>query len=138
MHRRKYSYIFANDRHQEIQKLSNLKRDNDKFAFLLHGKPIGEATLLLLEKLNVQTECVSLDKKYRKKGHGIWLYKRLIACARKIGAKRIYSSKNLNKHSRRMWSEKLPKLFDVKEQKTRIKCRRCGHQKRILRYYIVL
>ena len=135
---RKYSYVFATDRHQPIKKLSQLSRYDDKFAFLLNGKPIGEATLIQIEKHNVHTEWVSLDKGYRKKGHGVWLYRLLIACAKKLGAKRVYSSKCLNKNSRRMWSEKLPKLFDVKEEKTRSKCRRCGHQKRVLRYYIVL
>lgn len=141
---RKYNYFFASDRHQTIRNLRDLRaagRYNNKLGLFLNGKAIGDGSLLILRPGNghcVQTEYVGLSKRYKKKGHGIHLYLALIHAAKKIGAERIYSSLHLNKHSRRMWSEKLPKLFDVKEQKTRSRCRRCGHQKRVLRYYIIL
>lgn len=141
---RKYSYIFADDRHKEIKSMADLraaKRSWDKkFGFYLNGKPIGEASLVLLKTFRaaVHTEYVFLDKAYRRKGHGIWLYRMLIACAKNIGARKIYSSKRLNKYSRRMWEEKLPEFFEVKSLKLKTKCRRCGCQRAVQRYYIVL
>src|SRR5258708_9899278 len=137
----KYSYIFADSRHKKIRTMQDLKAGGYhecKFGFYLNGKPIGEGALCIFESKNVHTEWVHIDKKYRKKGHGIHLYRLLISCARKIGAERVYSSRNLNKLSRRMWSEKLPKLFNVRESKHSNRCRRCHVRSAAKRYYIIL
>lgn len=140
---RKYTFVFATDRHEKIRTLSELKahRHHDpKLGLWLNGKAIGEGTLLPLgNKRSVHTEWTSLDKEHRRKGHGIHLYFALITAAKKIGATRIYSSTNLNARSRRMWSEKLRKFYDIREFKGRRKCRRCGcTNRRALQYYIVL
>lgn len=137
-----YTSSLLTRRHQLITKLSQIKKYSYDDMYLFYkGVDIGCASLEIdnKKKKYVHSEGVSLDKKYRQKGHGIFLYIHLIDHAIRLGATRIYSSTNLNKFSRRMWKEKLPKLYKVKIQKTKSACSHCGStHERDLRYYIDL
>jgi GNAT superfamily N-acetyltransferase len=132
-----------------VTQLSQFKRwSSFVMGFFLNGRPIGSGCLgkpgrYLRKKLKVvlqcalQTEDVRLEKSYRNKGHGIHLYKALIETARSIGAIRIYSSATLNDKSRRMWAEKLPRIYKVNVIHTRRPCYSCGNRTtRIEGYYI--
>src|SRR5579859_1382767 len=127
----KYKSVLATEAHKPVSSM-NMFRRYDRFAmgFYLKDEVIGGGELMRVryvahkKKTSLQTESVSLNKEFREKGHGIHLYRHLIAHAKACGAERIYSSRNLNKYSRRMWSEKLSKLFIVVPVKR--KCRECG------------
>lgn len=143
--KRVYSYIFAKeDTHEPITSIRQMRlkkfRWSHSFGFFCNGVAIGHADLSFRERLgkdSLHTTYVGLDDKYRRKGHGIHLYKALIECAQKLGAKRIYSDSTLNKFSRRMWKIKLPKAgFEVKEIS---KCKNaCKHCQKNSRFYIDL
>lgn len=137
-----YTSIYANNRHALITNIDQIKKYNYyEMALFYKAVDIGCGELLIVSRKNkhLQTDGVSLDHEYRKKGHGIFLYHHLIDTAIRLGAVRLYSSKNLNEHSRRMWSEKLPKFYSVKTEYTRSECKGCGsHHKRVSRYYIDL
>lgn len=139
-----YTCIYATDRHLPITDIKQIKRyDYSKLVLFLDGTAIGEGNLERVGRKNsrhVHTDGVSLDNKYRRKGHGIALYYWLIETARGIGATRIYSSTNLNNFSRNMWKNKLKKFgYKVKEKARYYKCDSCGNKHRcIARYYIEL
>lgn len=137
-----YTSIFADEYHIPIINVRQIKKyDYNKMGLFYRNKPIGYGELLRMTKksTDVHTEGVRLERKFRNKGHGIFLYRHLISLARSIGAKRVYSSNMLNKFSRRMWEKKLPKFYTVKHKKTRKPCEACGcNQPRIERYYIDL
>lgn len=122
MAQRRYRWVFANgEDHSFICNFTDLcKADlsyNAWLGFYLNKKPIGSGRLVLVnqKKKWVHTESVGLYDGFLQKGHGLPLYLALIAAARKIGAKRIYSSRRLNMFSKRMWKTKLSKAgFDVK------------------------
>lgn len=143
MKTKNYSSILADECHAPITDVAQFKRRGDEFtmSFFFKGKLIGNATLEKQGKGIVHTGSVRLEKPFRKKGHGIHLYIHAIETARQIGAKRIYSSTALNQFSRRMWKEKLLKLYDVKTVLARPKkCETCNctkhpHEKY---YYIEL
>ena len=146
----KYKSILANRGHVRITKVKDLNKscwDGSVMGFFLirYGKPvlIGSGTLCRMNKNSVHTESMGLDKGWRRKGHGIELYLAIIEEARRIGAKRIYSSKRLNNNSGPMWNQKLREHFDVvgpKKMKRPVCCR-CGCRgcrKGWGRYYIDL
>lgn len=140
----RYTYRFAeNDTHSPIRNLEELHRARwDAWLGLFcDGVKIGSARLENMNRKQkyVHTENVCLIKDFRRKGHGVFLYKALIQLARRLGAVRIYSSEHLNKHSRRMWRVKLPKIFDVQRtrQECSSPCRHCA-QNESQRYYIQL
>ena len=120
---------------------------NKKYQYnvmaLFHKKEyVGEGSFELVSKRlkHIHTDGVALDRKKRKQGHGIHLYFHLIETARKLGAKRIYSSTNLNKNSRPMWDKKLPNFYNVKRIYQRGPCSGCGCscKKRVKKFYIDL
>lgn len=84
----------------------------------------------------LQTESTGLRKGMRRKGHGIALYVCLIETARAIGATRIYSSKNLNRLSRRMWAQKLGRYYNVQVKQRKCECGRIDKKKPV--YFIDL
>lgn len=137
----KYTYVFATLRHQPVRTLTALKKTgrwNAKLGFYCNGQVIGEAHLLPLKNGDVHTEGVGLDDGFRNKGHGLPLYQTLIRLAKRLGARRIYSSHRLNRKSRRMWSEKLAAIYHVEAAKTNRRCRRCGCKCAKIRYFIRL
>ena len=140
--KRKYTYIFAEGAtHAPITSLKQLHsmRWLASLGLFCNGVPVGTARLevLSMRAKTVHTDSVYLDKKHRRKGHGIMLYKALITAARKLDATRIYSSTNLNKFSGRMWGEKLGRAgFNVVHRSI---CKHpCRHCKKKARHYIEL
>lgn len=128
----KYKSILATDSHQEVSRIAQFGSwDSVVMGFFYQEHVIGGGYLKRVryvsskKKTCLQTESVSLNRKWRKKGHGIHLYKHLIAHAKSCGAERVYSSNNLNHASRRMWSEKLAKIYKVIPVSRR-KCPECG------------
>lgn len=141
----KYSSIIATATHLPVRTMADFKKKYDQptMGFFLHGKDIGYGDLLRCEyvknRMYLQTDNVRIRSGFRRKGHGINLYIHLIETARKIGAKRIYSSTSLNKFSRKMWGVKLPKIYEVKTVYTCKPCSFCSvKSRRALGYYIVL
>jgi GNAT superfamily N-acetyltransferase len=141
----KYKSVLATQTHFPVKKLAQFKKKyfQPTMGFFLRGVDIGYGDLMLCEyrknRTYLQTERVRIREPFRRKGHGIHLYHHLIETARKLGAKRIYSSTILNKHSRKMWSVKLTKVYDVKPVYTHKACVYCSvksHQ--AIGYYIVL
>lgn len=137
-----YTSIFATHLHQPITDVKMLKKwDYNQMGFFYKGGPIGDGELHRMSRasLYVHTDSVAINKKHRKQGHGIHLYRHLIDTAIRIGAHRIYSSTSLNKFSKRMWRVKLKQFYDVKEVTTRKPCRECDScVKRTVQYYIQL
>jgi len=137
-----YTWICAErDTHEPINTLAEMRRAGGyetSLGLFFNGVAIGTGSYSHVNwrKKWIATESVSLNKKYRRKGHGIPLYRALIAQAILMGATRLYSSDALNKFSRRMWREKLPKAgFNVQSESMCEKpCRHCRHG----RYYIDL
>jgi GNAT superfamily N-acetyltransferase len=127
----RYKYIFAGRQHQPITKLSEVKGWRSVLGLFANIKSkwvgVGDAELLRVSgsSTDVHTDAVGLDDSYRRKGHGIHLYFALIHAAKKIGARRIYSSRHLNQYSGNMWCNKLREFFDVVGPKERKKCN-CG------------
>ncbi len=108
---RHYEGLLADDAHKSVKKLDEFRGRYTQMIMGLHPKKY------------LQTESTQLYKGQRNKGHGIVLYIFLIEIARILGAKRIYSSRGLNRHSRRMWAEKLSQIYDVKKKAGF--CRQC-------------
>ena len=114
-----YTYRFGNDEgHESITNLKKLKncRWTNSFGLYFNRELVGTGTLRIQNFGNkwIHTEYMRLKHGFRKKGHGIYLYKVAILIAKKLGAKRIYASKRLNKNSRRMWTKKLSRYgFNV-------------------------
>lgn len=117
--KRNYLGSLADDAHRSIKNLKEFKGRYSQYTMGLHlnNESIGQGSLMRWRgartRLYLQTENTQLYRGYRNKGHGIILYIFLIEMARMLGAKRIYSSRTLNSHSRRMWAEKLPQLYTV-------------------------
>lgn len=137
---RDYSYWLGDEFHGPIRNLRELKKARyyHSLGFFCNDVLIGHGELRFfsLSKKYLHTERMSLHRGFRRKGHGIPLYVTMIDVARRLGAKRIYSSSNLNKFSRRMWKTKLAKLYEVHVVKgCRRACRHCGRGER---YYIEL
>jgi hypothetical protein len=114
-----YSYIFANEGHKEINTWEEFKTARWSYAtmgFFYKNELIGHAQLDRVyshKRRLAHTSDVRLLKKFRKKGHGIHLYLTLIEIARNMGVEILYSDWTLNKNSRRMWADRLPKYFKV-------------------------
>lgn len=140
----KYSYIYATtDEHAQITTLEQLKRVGTwqvYMGFFCNDIAIGHGRLVRVNwrKKHVHTTNMELGRKWRNKGHGIALYIAIITCAKKLGAKRLYSDNSLNKFSTRMWRLKLKRYgFDVKVEGK--ECSRpCQHCRKHARYYIDL
>lgn len=130
--RKLYEGYLADDAHASITELKDFKGRYNRFTLglLLNKKPIGTGDLMRWRGATrgdyLQTESTALRRIFRKKGHGIVLYMFLVETARILGAKRIYSSRSLNKHSRRMWEVKLAEIYNVK--KIPGFCRYCHHK----------
>lgn len=143
---KKYNHILATPGHLPVTKIAQFGPwDRFEMGFHMDGKVIGGGELLRVryvpsrKKTCLQTESTAINPGFRRKGHGIHLYIALVETAREVGAERIYSSKNLNRHSRRMWSKKLPKIYNVQEFRSRRKCSSCGCKSRhVVGYFIVL
>jgi GNAT superfamily N-acetyltransferase len=142
----RYKYIFANRKHQPITKLNEVKGWRSVLGLFADIESewvgIGDAELCRISgsSADVHTDAVGLDDGYRRKGHGIHLYFALIRAAKRVGARRIYSSKSLNKYSGNMWCNKLREFFEVRGPKEHKKCS-CGCRacrRRWGRYYIDL
>ena len=137
-----YTSNFMTRQHTPITDFTNFKKWNYEDVFLFYkGVYVGEGGFECVSKKKkwLHTEGVRLDKKFQYKGHGIHLYHHLISTAIRIGCKRLYSSTTLNKYSRRMWSEKLPKFYKVVQVPTHAACSSCGSKhKRTLKFYIDL
>ena len=131
---RKYTSLFANEYHEKVRSLSELKRwSGPTLALFCNGRAIGIGDLRPKDKAkkHVHTEAVALKDEFRRKGHGVHLYFALIRAAKQLGATRIYSSKTLNKFSGRMWQEKLGQFFEVKHSgpRCKCKCRNCRYKR---------
>ncbi len=148
--KQKYFYIHANESHKPIEKFTDMDRHSwqNTIGFFMRrrGKlvELGYGRLEFSNKVHkyLHTESMGLLDKYRNQGHGIHLYFAVIYEAKRLGARRIYSSHSLNKYSGRMWCNKLREYFDVHGPKARKKgncqcgCRNC--KRRWGRYYIDL
>lgn len=135
-----YTSIFATAEHAPITSLAYLRQNryDNSLGLFKRGVCLGSAALRLEAGKDLYTTSVFLKKAHRRKGHGVPLYLHLIFTAQALGARRLYSDTRLNKYSRRMWSEKLAKLFDVKVCKKRMTCSRCGCRPKKDRYYLEL
>jgi hypothetical protein len=118
-----------------------MKKWDNTLGFFLNGKAIGSGRL---EKFKIgrkhkilQTSSTEIFKKFRNKGHGVPLYVALIETARQLGATRIQSDTSLNKYSRRMWAEKLMKIYPVKIRKTRRPCPHCDRDGLRRKYFYI-
>lgn len=141
----KYKSILATATHEPVKVLAQFRERwfQSTMGFFLNGKDIGYGDLLLCEyrknRKYLQTESVRIREPFRRKGHGIQLYTHLIKTAKRLGAERLYSSAALNKHSRKMWSEKLARIYKVQPVFSRKACSFCGCKNhRAIGYYIVL
>jgi GNAT superfamily N-acetyltransferase len=134
-----YTSVFATAEHEDITDLAYLRkyRYDNSLGLFKGGVCLGSAALRV-KGPDAVTSHVFLKKEHRKKGHGIPLYLHLIFTAKRLGARRLWSDTRLNKFSRRMWSEKLAKLFKVKVSRQTDKCRCCGERSKKERYYIEL
>jgi GNAT superfamily N-acetyltransferase len=142
----RYKYIFAGRQHQPITKLAEVKGWRNILGLFAKLKdkwvPVGDGELMRLSgsSTDVHTDAVGLDDGYRRRGHGVHLYFALIRAAKQIGARRIYSSRSLNRYSGNMWCNKLREFFDVRGPKAKkscsCKCRNC--RRKWGRYYIDL
>jgi hypothetical protein len=134
MKKRVYTHYFIR-RGKAVQSIKDIATDSWRSAELFlycNDEYVGSGSILRYGK-NVQTESTGLLPKKKKQGHGIHLYMALIAEAKKLGVNRIYSSRHLNRLSRRMWEKKL------KATKTRGSClNACSHCKRNVRFYLTL
>jgi GNAT superfamily N-acetyltransferase len=138
-----YTWIFADERHDPIRDLRQLKRlgyCDANLGLFYNGVCVGQGSLLKVSwvKKHLHTDYVRLKEGFRRKGHGLHLYLALIECAKKLGAKRLYSSTNLNKHSSRVWRIKLEKQAGVKVHHVRLCSKPCKHCSKKQRHYIDL
>lgn len=129
--KRQYTSIFAGVQHQRIRTFEDCHRW-PTLGLFCNDVPVGDGQLRIINSARkyLQTDSVGLLKEFRRKGHGLPLYFALIRTAKKVGAKRLYSSHSLNKYSRKMWGEKLPKFFKVHRI---CGCKHCFHG---ARFYI--
>lgn len=142
--KRKYTWVLANrDSHSPIktwQQFSKAHRWDTSLGLFCNGVAVGCARLRMKNARCkfVHTDGTELFRGFRGKGHGIELYTALIETARALGAKRIYSSTNLNRFSTRMWAEKLDRRYTVVHLPTtcRRACRHCRFRDN--RHYIQL
>jgi hypothetical protein len=142
----KYTSILATEEHELVTSVDRFKRwTSFQMGFFLNGVAIGHGHLEgchIVPRRNkkwLQTDAVALHTQYRNKGHGIHLYCALIKTAIALGATRIYSSRHLNKFSKRMWSVKLKKYFDVRPVISKKPCKQCGTRNpHTIAYYIDL
>jgi GNAT superfamily N-acetyltransferase len=130
----KYTIRFATEYHEPVARLSQIGRwGGPTMGFFLGKKVIGTASLYMQNKKKkwVHTDQMEIFDKFRNQGHGIHLYLAIIRIAKKLGAKRIYSSKCLNKFSSRMWQVKLDKLLPVIHSgpRCKCKCRNCRYKR---------
>jgi GNAT superfamily N-acetyltransferase len=139
---RVYTWILAdNETHKKTETLADIPNNypNPTLGLYCNGKAIGTGRLCMKDraKKHVNTSGTEIFKRYRNKGHGIELYKALIAEAKRLGAIRIYSDDSLNKFSRRMWKTKLSRVgFKVKSIGG---CKNpCSHCRASERFYIDL
>jgi GNAT superfamily N-acetyltransferase len=132
----RYTSRLADFGHKPIRTWQDFLRRTDSavLGLYLNGQVVGTGELLRASNSRrfVHTDGMCLRQRYRRKGHGIHLYLAIIAAARRIGARRIYSSYSLNNLSRRMWERKLRSYFNVKRQGG---CKSCS---RGTRFYIDL
>ena len=137
-----YTSNFMTREHKPILSFKEIKKYSYDDMFLFYkGVHVGEGSLEIVsrKKAYLHTDGMRLEKKFRDKGHGIHLYHHLISTAVRIGCKRLYSSETLNKYSRRMWSEKLPKFYKVVPVMSRAACRDCGSKgPHTVKFYIDL
>lgn len=135
---RKYTSILASFRHKRINHVDDMgKRKWYTMGLFCNGVEVGSGDLKRLSATTVATDATEVRP--RKKGHGLHLYIHLIQQARRIKARRIYSSRSLNRFSRRMWAEKLAKIYKVRTlSRVKCPCRSCGSRTGVLRYYIDL
>ena len=142
--KRNYSWVFANsETHESITRVSDVETWGSNLGFYLDGTAIGRGALepegKNRKRKYVHTTSTRIFDRFRKRGHGIELYRALIETARSIGAKRIYSDHHLNKLSRRMWKTKLARLgYKVKVVPSTACAKPCRHCRRNERYFIVL
>lgn len=142
---KKYKSVLATQAHNPVTEMKHFGPwESFEMGFYLGKEVIGGGELKRVryvpgkKRTCLQTESISLNEEYRRKGHGIHMYRAFIETARKCGAERIYSSRSLNKFSRRMWAEKLAKIYNVQPYK-RHTCTECGSKgTRAIGYYIVL
>jgi hypothetical protein len=138
---REYSSIFATSEHKPITSIKDLKSrwNYDTMGFFLNGMAIGHGSLNLISKRRkiFETSSTEIFKKFRNKGHGIHLYIALIETARSLGARQIRSDNTLNKFSRRMWQEKLARIYTVKMKKTRRPCDHCDRAGLRRKYFYI-
>lgn len=138
---RKYTSIFATPEHKLITSIKDMrgKWNYDTMGFFLNGVTIGHGSLNLISKRHkiFETSSTEIFKKFRNKGHGIHLYIALIETARSIGATQIQSDNTLNKFSRRMWQEKLARIYTVKIRKTRRPCNSCDRDGLRRKYFYI-
>lgn len=125
----RYTAVLATEEHAPIAKVGQCKYA--MMGLFLDGVCIGHGYLERekdgkKDKI-VSTSSTEIFKKYRRKGHGIYLYINLIEKAREIGATEIRSDTSLNRLSRRMWRDKLSKIYKVEARQMKTPCRRCGH-----------
>lgn len=128
----RYSAILATEEHHPITNIEECRKFHcNMMGLFLNGVPIGHG---YLERVKIgkkdkilHTSATKIFDKYRRKGHGIYLYINLIEKAREIGATEIQSDYSLNRFSRRMWRDKLSKIYKVKVRGMKTPCRRCGH-----------
>lgn len=128
----RYSAILATEEHHVITSVEQMKKcSGPLMGFFLDEVPIGRGYIdkvMIGKKAKiVHTSGTEIFKKYRRKGHGIYLYINMIEKAREIGATEIRSDSYLNRFSRKMWKNKLPKIYPVKVHTMKSPCRRCGH-----------
>jgi GNAT superfamily N-acetyltransferase len=145
---RKYKSVFANGGHKPICTWEDFRGEADwwgcEMGLFCDGVYVGSGTLKHYSKdrhrRSVHTTNVALIADHQKKGHGVPLYLAFIRTAKRLGAQRIYSDYRLNRHSKRMWIEKLAKIFTVKHtlKSGRPKCSRCRHCVHGSRFYIDL
>lgn len=136
--KRSYRTILATSSHAPIETLAQLRREYEVCMGLFsNGIYVGKGSLCKERKNSkwLHTEYVYLGDKFRRKGHGLPLYLGLIRHARRLGATRLYSASGLNKYSKRMWEEKLAKLFDVRSNGCAHPCKHCKKRKK---FYINL
>jgi hypothetical protein len=128
----RYSAVLATGEHYPVTSVEQLKHcEGPMMGLFLDGVPIGHG---YLERVSigkkdkiVHTSGTKIFDKYRRKGHGIYLYINLVEKAREIGVTQIRCDYSLNRLSRKMWRDKLSKIYKVKVHRMKTPCRRCGH-----------
>lgn len=139
-----YTWIFAEEiTHDPIRDLRHLKRlgyHSASLGLFFNGVCVGKGGLVKESwaKKYLHTDYVRLKIGFRRKGHGLHLYLALIEAAKKVGAKRLYSSRNLNKLSGRMWKTKLQERTGVVVHHVKTCSKPCKHCSRDQRHYIDL